>query len=44
VGGFSLHLTAQGAMSSPLDVNVKKKEVVHLNDELYIPVKIIETI
>jgi hypothetical protein len=38
---------AQGAISSPLDVNVKKREVVnpfHLNDELYILVKFIEMI
>jgi len=46
-GRFSLDLMAQGAISSPLDINVKKKEVVnslHLNDELYIPVKFIEMI
>jgi hypothetical protein len=38
---------AQGAISSPIDTNVKKREVfnpLHLNDELYISVKIIEMI
>lgn len=46
-GRFSLDLMAQGNVSSPLDVSVKKREVVnplHLNDELYIPVKFIEMI
>jgi len=47
VGRFSLDLMTKGTKSSPLDVSVKKREVVkplHLNDELYIPVKFIEMI
>jgi hypothetical protein len=47
VGRFALDLMAQGAISSPLEVNVKKREMVnsfHLNDELYILVKFFEMI
>lgn len=44
---FSLDLMMKGTISSPLDVSVKKREVVkplHLNGELYIHVKFIEMI